>query len=669
MNSVQLEERLQMKENHSKRVMYLEKAPEALNAPIIQQLDSTVKTDATGKLFKTAYQYNDNGKTTLEKNFFWDKTTNSWIPTAKTVSNYNSDGNLTLLERMSFDKTANVWNSNSKYERIWGEDKDGNWIFTAISYSMDYESNQLVYSTKEETVLRGKTMFIKRSTIYEWDESTSDWVPSSRSEQERDDGEFEYSFADFKYNKEKNTWDGKKTGMGYDNIYKIYRIIAEFSDWNESTKTWGVKTIYGDFCPEITNSETKYINVNGEWQPISKIAKEGEYTVYYALQNGELVKSHKELQKMDEGGNEIEYYRDNYIIENSSSVSSLWRTQKWVWNMGNYELLQKRERASGHGGELYYIQLYKENAQSPWNSSYSYKQESFYDEKNQLKTFLLYSFNGEFVLKSKREIFRDESNYILYDVNYTWTNNTWVETSRTTYYYTAHQTVLVEEPPVVNADGTGTVGVKFNIPTNLNIQEGTFTVSLPDGVSIDEAKTALSAALSTTHTLSIVNNNNGTWTFTIKANSGGADPISRRMMSAKYQDIAKIAYIVPQGTSIGEYNAHITDVNIILSDNSTIVQQDIPFVIKVAEVVSSTIKLLHQKIQIYPNPAKEFITIEGAKGNTLLIYDIDGKKIMDRIIKNDTEKIFLMKFSTNNVLLIRILEDNKEIGTMKLVVK
>lgn len=58
-------------------------------------------------------------------------------------------------------------------------------------------------------------------------------------------------------------------------------------------------------------------------------------------------------------------------------------------------------------------------------------------------------------------------------------------------------------------------------------------------------------------------------------------------------------------------------------------------------------------IQLFPNPANDFVSIQGAKNQYLKIYDIYGKTIYNKQLKSETEKIDIQNLS-NGIYIINI---------------
>jgi hypothetical protein len=87
------------------------------------------------------------------------------------------------------------------------------------------------------------------------------------------------------------------------------------------------------------------------------------------------------------------------------------------------------------------------------------------------------------------------------------------------------------------------------------------------------------------------------------------------------------------------------------------------------ECITATISAINElalhNISIFPNPAKDIVTIAGAAGKDVIIYDNIGRQIFEQKIKTDNENITLNVLS-KGIYLVKITENGTEIGTVKL---
>lgn len=84
------------------------------------------------------------------------------------------------------------------------------------------------------------------------------------------------------------------------------------------------------------------------------------------------------------------------------------------------------------------------------------------------------------------------------------------------------------------------------------------------------------------------------------------------------------------------------------------------------EAATGIDEILKQNISVYPNPVKGSVNIKGAAGKNIVAYDNLGKCIFEQKIVADVENIATTSW-TNGIYLIRIIENGKVLGTMKLI--
>jgi len=73
-------------------------------------------------------------------------------------------------------------------------------------------------------------------------------------------------------------------------------------------------------------------------------------------------------------------------------------------------------------------------------------------------------------------------------------------------------------------------------------------------------------------------------------------------------------------------------------------------------------------LELFPNPATELLTINGAAGKNLTVFDIFGKKILEKPLINPTETIDLRSF-VKGIYLLQFAQSNGKIEVRKIAVK
>jgi hypothetical protein len=178
-------------------------------------------------------------------------------------------------------------------------------------------------------------------------------------------------------------------------------------------------------------------------------------------------------------------------------------------------------------------------------------------------------------------------------------------------------------------DSTQEITLTLDVPIDVPITSGTFTVTLPEGISIDTINCALSDILAGNYILTITDNGDGSWTFTITPRPANAGLLRSITQTTNYQDIVHIAYNVPEDLADGSYTVIISDLHFTIEDETEINQDEMPVVINVGEQEMGVETLHETSLQIYPNPVNDELKIESVdcKINSVEIFDVSGRNV------------------------------------------
>ena len=126
-----------------------------------------------------------------------------------------------------------------------------------------------------------------------------------------------------------------------------------------------------------------------------------------------------------------------------------------------------------------------------------------------------------------------------------------------------------EEQPVGN-NGKGKMTLSLTIPAN-SLFSGSFLLTLPAGMHLDLTTTQLTDSLRSVLSLTIEQNANGSWLFTIT-------PLSLRSAKEEmvYSRIVEIGYTVDETVTDGTYEATISDLLFEFNNGTTIEQEELP---------------------------------------------------------------------------------------------
>ncbi len=208
---------------------------------------------------KTEHYYDNNDYPEFYIRYFWDNTSNSWIPYTRNIFNYDSNGKILLQQFDHWNSSNNSWNPvhkteygydnnghrNLKIYYEWGDSITNDWVkvnksemsYDAngnlteyISYVWDSNINDWIYDYKKIKTYNSSNDVISQ-TSFSWDASNNTWIGDIKYDYEYD------SFGNTKLLVEShwnnNNWKYyKKTEWLYDaNDYLLHRIEYYWSDY------------------------------------------------------------------------------------------------------------------------------------------------------------------------------------------------------------------------------------------------------------------------------------------------------------------------------------------------------------------------------------------------------------------------------------------------------
>ena len=189
------------------------------------------------------------------------------------------------------------------------------------------------------------------------------------------------------------------------------------------------------------------------------------------------------------------------------------------------------------------------------------------------------------------------------------------------------QEVEVEEETETGEDGKGTIVLSLTIPADV-LFSGSFQLTLPNGIKLDLSVTKLAEDLASQLNLTIVQNADGSWVFTIT-------PLSLRSVTDMvYSKILEIGYIANETVALGTYKAVIKDLSLEFENGASITEDELPVTITVNNIITGIPEL-------------------NSNSNT---YCLDGRLYIESTI---AEKIQV--YSTSGILLYNF---EKEAGSV-----
>ncbi len=194
-------------------------------------------------------------------------------------------------------------------------------------------------------------------------------------------------------------------------------------------------------------------------------------------------------------------------------------------------------------------------------------------------------------------------------------------------------TVSINTGSAVGEDATDEIGINFDLPTNVAFT-GSFELSLPAGITLDEENTILSPELAESLTLQITAQPNNVWIIGIVESAQQLRAGSALRAGSIYQNILTLAYTVDESVTDGTYTAYIKNLSFEFTDGATISETNVPAEISVQRggITTVTGAVKQDGGRLYPNPVKDELNIaigddSQLQINRIAIVDLSGKTI------------------------------------------
>jgi hypothetical protein len=205
------------------------------------------------------------------------------------------------------------------------------------------------------------------------------------------------------------------------------------------------------------------------------------------------------------------------------------------------------------------------------------------------------------------------------------------------------QEITVDEEEPAGADGTGKIDLSLSIPTDVAFT-GTFKVELPDGLHLDVNATKLAGDLGLTLGLTITQNADGSWLFTITSNA------LRSATETTYQKLVQIVYTVDESVADGSYEAIISDLELVFEDNTVIKKDEISVNVTVDHTIITGIAnpSLAATVRIQDGT----LFVNSAANEQISVYSVAGN-LLYQAKKQAGETRFSIGNTKNNILIVK----------------
>ena len=199
---------------------------------------------------------------------------------------------------------------------------------------------------------------------------------------------------------------------------------------------------------------------------------------------------------------------------------------------------------------------------------------------------------------------------------------------------------IIVTPSVPNGNN-GIIDLSLDIPVDKSIT-GEFTITMPDGFNLDKAKTVLAQELKNNHTLEISDKAKGVWTLKITPATN-----ARNSSENNSRKIADIAYTVENSIVTGNYDITISDLEFVLNDNTTIIDDDIKVNVSYSTVGNSYVENT-AKVTLLNNT----LTINSPNSERVDVYSMSGMLIFSKQKPEGEVKYQINGFS-NGVIVVK----------------
>jgi len=176
----------------------------------------------------------------------------------------------------------------------------------------------------------------------------------------------------------------------------------------------------------------------------------------------------------------------------------------------------------------------------------------------------------------------------------------------------SQQEIVMPDNTQTGTDGKGNILLSLSTPTN-ELFSGSFRLILPDGVQVDLSATRLIGDLASLLNLNIVQEEDGSWLFTIT-------PINESVNGVDYSQIMEIAYIVNETVEKGDYEAAVRDLSFTFGDGTSITKSEIPIQL----TVTSTTGIPNLIAVTSAYISNDQLYIQSPLAETVQVYSITG---------------------------------------------
>lgn len=207
------------------------------------------------------------------------------------------------------------------------------------------------------------------------------------------------------------------------------------------------------------------------------------------------------------------------------------------------------------------------------------------------------------------------------------------------WYYSNGRTPNVEvaNNTSIGSENQGSFEMNVNIPTD-SIDNGSITVTLPDGFILDEKNTTLTLDFANLFELTITKQKNNSWLLEIKPKTLRSVPLRANEAKTMFQ----VAYLVDEKVKRGTYDISVNSILFETKGGNYIPEPVITIPVAVERWGVGNEPIITLTPTVYTS--NQTIYIQSANSERITIYSIIGQKLYETAIQSGLNTINSSQF-------------------------
>jgi hypothetical protein len=563
----------------------------------------------------------------------------------------------------------------SKTKTVYEYDEDGN-VTSAVEYMRDTVTGPWTLNLKEETSFdeNGRTSV---DAGYHWDDSLKQWIGDWKYEYTRDEDGRQTGWTSFEWDTDSGQWINTER---YAYSYNEYgaRATLDVHEWDTVLNEWvGVYTEQYNFDENgnVTSSTSSW-----EWDPVGKKFKPG-FRMEFTRNDSGLVTSWIESQWNPVSGKWVNTQKgDNTYDENGNTTSNVW--SNWDTISNQWVLLSKYDYTyDAEGDQTSSISAFWNADSNKWDLAQ--KWEYIYESKKSGSSIYSVSAGKKLLTTIVYYLFPPDLWIPLYRIDVTYNGEGEIILRVYSDWNPADQEYVETQKEQTDFNGSGFV--IFRSYSVWNEESSEFQVQTQSVYTYDANNHRTSSAyysrdqhsgqLVGTHrtdlTPDIYGNNLAisyyVWNLILNDWVGLSRYVYTYDYAFLYADLWLPFYVQHK---ILQYIAYaFTGAVPLKSDEDDWEQNDL-FIYYYSDLaVSGVSDISRGELSIYPNPATDFIQVEGdldTDPGRVMMYNVSGKMVMNQVLDHGGR--IPVSHLSKGIYVIRLTQGSK-VKTAKVMIQ